>query len=142
MLIPARKRRIRRKTDWFSTKTYSHLDRPTNREIAERLVLNPSAVVAHSFLPLIGFNKKQRRFKSSPTGPKPTSKIRRLAYASNRDNYIYSYYAEMLGNRYEALIAHLHLDDVVLAYRKGASNIEHARSVFDEINMRKPCTAL
>src|SRR5690348_14689787 len=142
MLVPARKRRVKRKTDWFPTKLYPHFDFSMNREDAEQLVTNPDAVATHPFLPLISFEKRQRRFKSSPAGPKSTTKIRKLAYASNRDNYIYSYYAEVLGKRYEELIIRLGLGDVVIAYRKGGSNIEHARRVFEQIRSRTPCTAL
>jgi hypothetical protein len=93
-----------------------HFDRPLSREDAERLVTDPSSVAQHAFLPLISFSKRERRY-------------RRRA-------------GECLGIIYEAELAKRGLDNVVIGYRKGSSNIKRASEAFREIQSRGNCVAL
>jgi len=113
-----------------------------SRRAAEALVMNPDNVISHSFLPLLSFEKRLRRFKSTRSGPKGTTKVRDLAYSSNHDGYIFSYYANIINNLYEKEIINLGLDDVVLAYRRGGSNITHAAAAFEEVRTRSQCVAM
>lgn len=144
MLRSKRTRRILRKPDWYSTKVRVHFDRPLSRENAERLVTDPAAVAQHDFLPLISFSKKERRYRRVQGEKKPvaSTKIRELAYPSNRDGYVFAYYAERLGALYEKQLAARGLEKVVIGYRKGASNIKLARDAFAEIQARGDCAAL
>lgn len=144
MLKSKRTRRIQRKPDWYSTKVRVHFDRPLSRENAERLVTSPAAVAQHDFLPLISFSKKERRYRRAEGEKKPiaSTKIRELAYPSNRDGYIFAYYAERLGTFYEAQLAFRGLEKVVIGYRKGASNIKLACEAFAEVQTRGNCAAL
>jgi RNA-directed DNA polymerase len=144
MLKSKRTRRIQRKADWYSPKVRVHFDRPLSREDAERLVTDPAAVAQHAFLPLIRFQKKERLYRRRQGHAKPvaSTKVRELAYPSNRDGYVFAFYAERLGSLYEAELAARGLDQVVIGYRKGSSNIKLARDAFSEIQMRGNCVAL
>lgn len=121
-----------------------HFDRPLSKDNAERLVTNPSAVAQHAFLPLISFSKKERRYRRRPVEKKPiaTTKVRELAYPSNRDGYVFAFYAERLGILYEAELTKRGLGDVVIGYRKDSSNIKRASEAFREIQSRGSCVAL
>lgn len=144
MLTSKRTRPIHRKHDWYSPKVRVHFDRPLSRDDAERLASDPKAVARHSFLPLISFFKKERRYRRRQGEKKPTAstKVRELAYPSNHDGYIFAFYAHKLNILYEAELAARGLDTVVIGYRKGASNIQHAREAFAEIRDRGNCVAL
>jgi len=121
-----------------------HFDRPLNREDAERFVTDPYAVAQHAFLPLIAFLKKERRYRRRQNDkiPMASIKLRELAYPANRDGHIFAFYAEQLGQLYEAELAARGLGKVVVGYRKGSSNIKLARDAFNEIQSRGNCVAL
>jgi len=136
------RRQIRRRVDWFPAKVYRHFDHPLCRSDAEVLVHNFNKNTSHSFLPLLTFQKKERRFRSGENGPVVSTKTRALAYSSNRDNCLYSYYASMLSDAYEGYIKASKIDHVVLAYRTGGSNITHAAAAFEEIRSRGFCAAI
>jgi len=95
-------------------------------------------------LPLISFSKRERRYRRRPGEKKPiaTTKVRELAYPSNHDGYVFAFYAERLGALYEAELARRGLDNVVIGYRKGSSNIKRASEAFREIQSRGNCVAL
>jgi RNA-directed DNA polymerase len=142
MLTPKRQRPRKKRTDWFPTKTYVHFDGPLSRADAEKLATDPKSVSKHSFLPLMFFQKKVRRFRSTSEGPKGSSKNRPIAYASNHDGYIFSYYASILNIRYEQFVISNNIDSCVIGYRKGGSNIKHAKEAFSLIKSKCPCEAI
>lgn len=121
-----------------------HFDRPLSREDAERFVSDPTAVARHSFLPLISFAKRERRYRRRPGEKRPvvTTKVRELAYPSNRDGYVFAFYADRLTAFYEAELVARGLGKVVIGYRKGSSNILRAHETFLEIRSRGDCVAL
>ncbi|MBC9206830.1 hypothetical protein IBL26_08275 [Roseomonas aerophila] len=144
MLYPKKPRIKKKRSGWFTPRRYPHFDMPIMRlETAKELVEDPEKVARHGFLPLIAFEKRQRRFVSSKGG-RPTGKVkvRKLAYCSNKDATILSYYAAMLSDLYEEALQSAGLDEVVTAYRKGSSNISLALGAFNEIRSRGRCTAL
>ena len=142
MLKMQRPARRIRKTDWYPHKNYLHFDVPLTRPQATALVTNPDAVKRHSFLPLMAFDKRERRYKRKKNKPPSiTWKTRNLAYCSNRDACIFSYYAHILTEPYERLIKLLGIDDVVIGYRKLGSNIDLALAAFAEIKTRGSCVA-
>ena len=108
------------------------------------MVTDPAAVAQHAFLPLISFSNKERRYRRRKGEKKPIAsiKVRELAYPANRDGYVFAYYAECLGAHYEAELAARGLENVVIGYRKGSSNIKLARDAFEEIRSRGNCIAL
>ena len=130
------------KRDWYPRKVYLHFDGPAKRSVAECLVKDPQAISKHAFLPLISFDKRERRFRRTKgSAPKIEIKVRRLAYPSNMDSCIFSYYASLLNDPYERLIKALNIDDCVIGYRKIGSNIDLALSAFSEIRSRGSCVA-
>ena len=146
MLTSKKQIKRRRKSDWFPIKTYLHFDSPISREAATKLVTDVDAVKRHSFLPLIEFETQQRHYrrvnKKLDSGkPQVKSKSRRIAYCSNVDACIFSYYATMLNEHYEAFIKQKEIDDVVIGYRKVGSNIDLAFQVFSEVVKQRNCVA-
>lgn len=133
----------KKRVDWFPVKAYLHFDLPLQRPDAEALVTDPSAICRHAFLPLISFDRRVRRFKrNKKEKPNIIYKIRQLAYCSNKDTYIFAYYASLLDKKYEKFLVDNKISDVVIGYRKLGSNIDLAKSAFNEISMRKNCFAL
>ena len=123
-------------------------------------VTDPSKISKHSFLPFIHKTKTERRFRKEyckRTGElkfitikgkkhvrKKKSKPRELYYASHIDSIIYSYYAELLQEKYEDLLEDKKLCAYVTAYRSipvnqevtdgpNKCNIHFAKEVFDRI---------
>ena len=144
MLISTRKRHIVRRPDWYSPKGRVHVDRRLPKADALRLASNPAMVVQHDFLPLMFFTKRERRYRREAGKKKPvaSTKERGLAYPSNRDGYVFAYYAELLGSVYEVELALRGLGDCVIGYRKGSSNIDRALEAFCEIQARGNCAAV
>ena len=142
MLVSKKKVERRRRPDWFPIKTYLHFDSPIDRKSATKLVMDENAVKRHSFLPLIEFESQQRRYRRSKNSKAQIrSKARRIAYCSNVDACIFSYYASTLTQNYEDFIKTFCIDDVVIGYRKVGSNIDLALQVFKEVESRKDCVA-
>jgi hypothetical protein len=143
-LRPKKQRRIVPRTGWFRPKSLPHFDPPV-QSLAEamRIVSDPDIVARNAFLPLISFVKRHRRFTSSK-GRKPVGSVkeRPLAFCGNRDATIFSYYAHILREKYEALLGPLGIDPCIIGYRQGRSNIESAREAFAEIAARGHCVAL
>ena len=130
---------------WFRQRRYLHFDEPLSLQKATSLVMNPKAVAAHSFWPLIRFQVHTAKIKQDKaTGNLEWHhKDREISYAAHSDSLIFGYYADMLGRQYEAQLAQLSLVDCVLAFRSlGKNNIDFAKAAFDEISARGDCTAV
>lgn len=73
------------------------------------------------------------------------TKIRPICFASHIDSLIFGFYAHALTRKYELYIENEGFSDCPLAYRsnlEGKCNIQFAKEVFDEIKIRKTCTAI
>lgn len=130
---------------WFRRRRYLHFDSPIGLRRARLLVENINSVASHSFYPFIHYTISSSKLKRDDATNilVKTDKDRPIAYASHLDAHIYSYYAWMLGERYEQIIKEKGLSDVVLAFRPlGKSNIDFAAKAFSEIRTRGPCTAV
>lgn len=153
----------KKKKDWFKLKRYPHIGFPLNAKDRylwiEEYVTNPDEIKKHSFLPFIHKTSKKRKFRKDynkntgevivdNTNKKPLRKKdvkdRELYYASHLDSLIYSYYADDLSKKYEAVIKTFGLEDVVLAYRSipkdkdvidgpNKCNIDFANDAFNSI---------
>lgn len=142
MLLNKKRKERPKKPDWFPDKVYLHFDGPVKRAVAESVVKNVDEVNAHHFLPLMAFEKRQRRFRRRKNKPPEVSvKIRQLAYPSNMDACIFAYYAHLLDKPYERLIKAVGIDECVIGYRKIGSNIDLALSAFSEVRSRGSCVA-
>ncbi|MEN8191899.1 MAG: reverse transcriptase domain-containing protein [Bacteroidota bacterium] len=128
----------KKKKDWFKLKKYSHIGMPLKEnernKWIEDYIKNPDRIEKHSFLPFIHKTSKVRKFRknySTEDGNKiikvsidgskkersSDTKKRELFYAGHIDSLIFSYYSEILSEKYEQKLKEYFLSDVVLAYR-------------------------
>jgi hypothetical protein len=146
--------------NWFRNRGYVHLSGQaslggSSGKNLQKRVQSPDYIKSHAFFPLLHVVIKQRRYKVCPNGKRAHSfwkgakkesnvKPRPIHYATHVDAMIYSYYAQILRDRYEEfLCTHPELNSAVTAYRsiptfedpsKNKSNIHHAKEVFDIIS--------
>ncbi|MCO6505412.1 MAG: hypothetical protein J6568_08365 [Snodgrassella sp.] len=161
---------------WFKPRRYLHFDKPLTKDfnkeqnnvnlnnhflhliglestIRSKLDIS-SKVVAHQFLPFIQFETKTprlQRLNDCRAVKKLPPKIRNISYASHKDSFIYSYYAYILGKKYEDRLIREELQNNILAFRKirldgdssiGKSNIHFAKDAFDIIKQQESCFCL
>lgn len=131
---------------WFKRRGYPHFDRPLDAEQAVKLATDAETVAMRSFLPFLAFDINQRRYKKQDDGTrKKDIKRRPVAFASHADAAIFSYYAHLLKQPYEAALADRDLSDHVLAYRRfdpPKCNIHFANEAFAEVERRGECVAV
>ena len=100
---------------WFRSSGYRHLDVPIGEVFAERTA-RPDFVAADSWLPLIKYIKRTKRYK--PKNGKTLFKERPIMYASHRDACIFKRYALRLSELFrQALHVTNDLDGAVIAGR-------------------------
>lgn len=118
-------------------------------------ILNPKKVAHHAFYPFLEFTKIVPRYKKNGDERETQDKRRELCFASHADLLLYSWYARLLGERYEGYLKGKPYASSILAYRsvpiegeeegeaqKGKSNIHFANEVFDTIRKMGKCTVL
>lgn len=106
--------------EWFRPRGYRHFDAQVGGPFAER-ISQVGIVERHSWLPLIHYEKRIKRYK--PKDGKTVFKARPIMYASHRDACILSKYAWELSSKLDAYYRQSDLDRHVIAYRKlGKSN--------------------
>lgn len=138
--------------DWYQPKRYSHFDyrlTKADRHIVQQLVTNPQKVKSHAFYPFITFSKKKYKTQINEDGTKYLSKKgqRGLCYSAHLDSQIFSYYAHLLSEKYEQILAANNLSDSVIAFRSltcvntgdSKCNIHLAKDAFEEIRKIKNC---
>lgn len=131
--------------DFVSKKReYLHFDLPLEKVERESFRPTESNILSNSFWPLIGYKIEERRAKKSDSGELYFDiKERPIKFGSHKDAAIFQYYAKSLSEDYERLLGGRNFARSVLAYRSGiGNNIDHAKSLFDEIRLRRDCTAL
>jgi len=133
-----------KKHPWFRSRGYLHFDAPVTFKTAQKLVMSPKKVAAHSFFPLINYEiESYKIYKNKKNILERKEKLRPIAYASHLDSHIYAYYAWNLSKLYEEKIKEFGLGENVLAFRSlGKSNIEFAAKAFTDIENRKNCSAV
>jgi len=139
-LIPTRRLK---KGGWYLARAYPHFDYPWSFEQAAAYVTDSDAIRRHSFLPLLSFTQKRRRYSTRDDEPVVKAKLRELAIPGHGDGYIFAWYAQQLSIRYEALLRAEELHHCVLAYRPSiGTNISFAREAFADIASRPACLAI
>lgn len=127
-------------------KQYPHFDAPLPPRSIRKLLSDPQSVAKHPFLPFIYYWKEWQPIDKS----KPR-KRRKIRYAARADAYIYSYYRQILSEKYEELLTKKGLSDCIIAYRKirttgdsrrGKGNIHFAAEAFDFIQRIDGCVAI
>ena len=122
---------------WYKKKNYLHFDLALKMEQAEAYVSNPDNILSHRFSPLIHYKKlstkvkrdKEAEIKYKKSGQKAdkpkllkTRKKRNIFYSSHIDGYIYSYYSNILQEKYEEFLLKNKLDENIIAYRAVEKN--------------------
>ena len=125
---------------WFRSSGYKHLDVQIAEKFAERTA-NPDFVAAHSWLPLIKYIKRTKRYK--PKHGKTVSKERQIMYASHRDACILKRYSLQLTDLLDKHYSSNGLDSAVIAYRKlGKANYDFSAEAFRFAIKMMPCSVL
>jgi RNA-directed DNA polymerase len=128
---------------WYAPRSYPHFDLPLPFDAAKAYVTDPARVCRHGFHPFLRFDIVRRRYRANRDGVEVSKKSRPIASPAHVDGYIFAYYAKVLGECYERAVARDGIGHCVLAYRSGlGSNVEFAKSAFEEIKRRHECTAL
>lgn len=143
----------------FLKKGYMHFDSrfwfPERKNEIKKILKNKLRVYNkkhkqfewHAFTPFIKMLIKTPRFKFQTDQGKYDleTKIRPICFASHIDSLIFGFYSFVLTRKYEAYIEANKFDECVLAYRsnlQGKCNIQFAKEVFEEIQLRGKCTAI
>ncbi|MFT5217418.1 MAG: hypothetical protein ACI83H_002555 [Glaciecola sp.] len=162
---------MKKEKDWFKLKRYPHVGFPleaSDRYVwIEKYVTNPDKIASHSFLPFIHKTYSQRKFRKKYSendgkvvkGKLPDSeteialrhsdcKEREIYYAGHLDALVYSYYSQIIAEKYDEKLEQFHLSDSITAYRSieinpekenGSCkcNIDFANDVFKKINQQE-----
>ncbi len=142
---------IYNKNDWYKLKKYPHIGLPiqySDQHWIAQYVKNPANISKHSFFPLLHKKITVRKFrrKIDENGVKEklrssSPKTREIFYATHLDANVYSYYAELISQRYEKYLKDNNMSESVIAYRKiplknnkrNCCNVDFAEEVFEYI---------
>lgn len=126
--------------EWFKRRGYRHFDAPVGLSFAA-LAENPAFVVKHSWLPLIHYVKRIKRYKKDDG--KTVYKDRDIMFASHRDACILAKYAYEAGKLLDQHYEKTKLGDHVIAYRKlGLANYDFSAKAYRFAQDHQPCVVL
>lgn len=126
--------------NWFRKRGYRHFDAPVSTSYADK-VCNPKFVAKHSWLPLIHYVKRVKRYKNKIG--KTAYKDRPIMFASHRDACILSKYAFDIGVLLEQHYGKSGLSSYVIAYRKlGLANFDFSAKANRFAQEHQPCVVL
>jgi len=125
-------------------RSYTHFDHALSKDRREAFEITDEQIVTHSFWPLLGFAKKERRTKKDKHGKLVVShKTREIKFGSHADAAVLQWHTACLSQHYDQAILFSGISDCVLAYRSGVGdNITQARDLFNEIKSIGNCTAI
>jgi len=113
---------------WFKARGYRHFDAPVGESYADK-VCDPVFVAKNSWLPLIHYVKKIKRYRKKDG--KTVYKDRDIMFASHRDACILGKYASDLSQLLDKHYARAGLGENVIAYRKlGRTNYDFSAEAF------------
>jgi hypothetical protein len=142
---------MRKKKDWFKLKQYPHIGLPLTHDHRLRIssyVGSKEMIEKHAFFPFIHRKLQVRRFRREicHDGTRsrlrcPTSKERELHFSNHLDSNIFSFYASLISDKYEAKIRDEGFDECISAYRtipldpddcksRNKCSVDFAKSVF------------
>ncbi|WP_336800102.1 reverse transcriptase domain-containing protein [Kaistia sp. MMO-174] len=126
--------------DWFKTRGYRHFDAPVSISYTQK-ASDPAFVAKHSWLPLIHYTKRIKRYKSKDG--KTVYKDRPIMFASHRDSCILAKYAFDIGTFLDECYRKIGLSDHVIAYRRlGRANYNFASDAYRYAEAHQPCVVL
>ena len=128
------------KHQWFKKRGYRHFDAPVGSGYAEK-VCNPEFVAKHSWLPLIHYVKRIKRYKKKDH--KTIYKDRDIMFASHRDACILTKYSFELSRLLDGHYVKSGLDNYVIAYRKlGRANYNFSADAYRFAKAKGKCVVL
>ena len=137
-----KKKEKKKEKDWFRLKRYPHIGaqfEPKDRMWIQSYVENMEAIKSHPFYPFIHLNLSVKKFRREKfdNGSRSIDRVigfkdREVFYASHLDALIYSYYSEILNDKYEEYLEGKPVSNSITAYRKLKLN--------DEPNSRNKCS--
>ena len=125
---------------WFKPRGYRHFDAPVGGTYATK-ICDPQFVAQHSWLPLIHYVKRIKRYKK--LDKKTVYKDRPIMFASHRDACILSKYSFDLSRQLDKKYIQLGLEKNVIAYRKlGLANYHFSSDAFQFTQRYEQCVIL
>lgn len=134
------------------TKSYLHFDKKLTPSKLFKYITDPNTISKHSFLPFIAYTNIDKKLYKPNSHIEYKEKKRPISYPSHLDGKIYGYYAHLLQQSYENLLAQNQLENNVTAFRKitatvkgktiAKCNIHFAKDVFDIIRDKQNCIVL
>lgn len=134
------------------TKSYLHFDKKLTPSKLFKYITDPNNISKHSFLPFIAYTNIDKKLYKPNSNIEYKEKKRPISYPSHLDGQIYGYYAHLLQQSYENLLAQNQLENNVTAFRKitatvkgktiAKCNIHFAKDVFDIIRDKQNCIVL
>ncbi len=128
---------------------YLHFDLRPPRNESEYIkyalsVTEPRRVARHSFWPFLRYTKISIKRKRDQHGNVSIKKKKRpIDYAAHSDSLIYSWYAQVLSQKYDAKIESEDLSNEVIAYRSlGKNNIDFSKEAADFLRKNSGFVAL
>jgi hypothetical protein len=158
LLMNTIKRNKRKNKDWYRLKRYPHIGlqlEPNDREWIEPFVKNKDAIATHAFYPFIHRQLKVRKFRKEICHDgtrsklrKPATKEREIYFSNHIDSNIFSYYSEVLSEKYKNYVNEIGISDCVTAYIKikidplketcrNKCNVDFANDIFQFIKSNK-----
>lgn len=125
-------------------RNYIHFDLPLSESRRTGISFSDEQILRHAFWPLLGFSSIERRAKKNKQGNLVfEDKERPIKFGSHYDAALLEWYTRKLSTQYEIFLSDKKFATAILAYRSGCGdNIDHAKSIFDEIRSRKNCIAI
>lgn len=125
-------------------RNYTHFDLPLSDDQRREFRADSNTIEQHSFWPLLGFTKIERRVRYDRVrGRHVVPKPRDIKFGSHADAALLEHYAHELSRRYEQYLCKQPFANSVLAYRSGmGDNVTQARDLISEIKDRKDVIAV
>ena len=127
---------------WLRRRGYVHFDRHISKATLVDRVQDPNYVCRHGFMPFVGYDVEEPRYKAAER--QVHLKRRPIRFAAHLDSHIFAYYASLLTPRYEKELVDAGLGRQVVAYRthpEPKCNIHFANDAFEWIKRRKQVVA-
>ena len=123
---------------WLRRRGYVHFDRHISKAKIMERVQDPLYVRRHGFMPFVGYDVEEPRYKAAER--QVQLKRRPIRFAAHLDSHIFAYYAALLTPLYEAELADADLVKQVVAYRthpEPKCNIHFANEAFEWVKQQK-----
>jgi len=130
--------RLKDRDTWYKLKKYPHIGlqlEPRDRAWVEPYVNTKINIEKHAFYPFVHRQLKARKFRREINKDGTRSALRNLRfkrreifYSNHLDSNIYSFYAEIISNKYELAVRKIGISNCITAYRRLLSDPSNPKS--------------